>query len=188
MAAQSAGAEAVGPRPELASAIKIRPRTATAPRTTITIAHRIPSPGPGRRVRWLITTEPGRLPAREFDSAAAINERAGRAIRCVDVATNTTVAAIAYHVDEGHALPLLITAIATRTDPDWAETSHGAVLIIKAYLHQAGAMLGRPGEVGCFPGSQARAAEYTGRYGFKRASVPAAWRASGLRYVEQTAS
>jgi len=101
-------------------AIVVRTRkTRTGVETAVTIDHVIPAAATQREARWRISTQPARLPAREFDNAADVNRRSreGRAIRCVDLETGLTGAAVAYHLDDIASLPVLLTAVAARTDP-----------------------------------------------------------------------
>jgi hypothetical protein len=169
-------------------AIVLKTRTTGAGvETTVTISHLIPAGASERQARWRISTQPARLPASEFENAAAVNRRSreGRAIRCVDLETGLTGAAVAYHLDDIAALPVLLTAVAARTDPAWAELSHGCVVILKAYLHELGSKLGRPEQVGCFAPTALIAERYARLYGFRRARVPSAWKTSGQYYLEQ---
>jgi hypothetical protein len=170
------------------SAIRVRTRRrANGVETVVTIDHRIPGSPMSAAARWRISTAPARLPASEFDKAAAINRRfsEGRALRCVDLETDTTAAAVAYHLDDTATLPILLTAVATRSDPDWMETSQGCVPILKTYLHELGSKLGRPTDVAYFAPTESIADTYSRRYGFRRAPVPSAWKASGPYYLVQ---
>jgi hypothetical protein len=164
--------------------------TSTGVETTVTIDHLIPAVASERQARWRISTQPARLPAREFDNAANVNRRSGegRAIRCVDVETGLTGAAVAYHLDDTAAVPVLLTAVAARTNPAWVELSHGCVVILKAYLHELGSKLGRPDQVGYFAATAPVAERFTQLYGFRRAPVPPAWKTSGRFYLEQPPS
>jgi len=169
-------------------AIRVRTRRrANGVETVVTIDHRIPGSPMSAAARWRISTAPARLPASEFDNAGAINRRfsEGRAIRCVDLQTDTTTAAVAFHVDASVALPILLTDVATRTDPDWLETGQGCVPILKTYLHELGSKLGRPTDVAYFAATEVVADAYARRYGFRRAPVPSAWKASGPYYLVQ---
>lgn len=170
------------------SAIRVRTRRrANGVETVVEIDHRIPGSPTSPAARWRISTAPARLPASEFDNGAAINRRfsEGRAIRCVDLETDTTSAAVGYHLDDRATLPILLTDVATRTDPDWMETSQGCVPILKTYLHELGSKLGRPTDVAYFAATDRVAEAYTRLYGFKRARVPSAWTASGSYYLVQ---
>jgi hypothetical protein len=170
------------------AAIHVRTRnTKAGVETTVAIDHLIPAAASERQARWRISTRPARIPASEFDNAAAVNRRSGegRAIRCEDLATGTTVAAVAYHLDDNAALPVLLTAVATRTDPAWVEISQGCVAILTAYLHELGSKLGRPDQVGYFAPTALIAETYTRLYGFRRAPVPFAWKTSGRYYLER---
>ena len=170
------------------SAIRVRTRRrANGVETVVTIDHRIPGSPMSAAARWRISTAPARLPASEFENAAAVNRRfgEGRAIRCVDLETDTTTAAVAYHLDDNAALPILLTDVATRTDPDWMATSQGCVPILKTYLHELGSRLGRPADVAYFAATENVAATYARRYGFRRAPVPSAWKASGPYFLVQ---
>jgi hypothetical protein len=103
----------------------------------------------------------------------------------VDLETDTTTAAVAYHLDDGATLPILLTDVATRTDPDWIVPSQGCVPILKTYLHELGSKLGRPTDVAYFAATEDVADTYVRRYGFRRAPVPSAWKASGPYYLVQ---
>jgi hypothetical protein len=75
--------------------------------------------------------------------------------------------------------------VATRSDPDWMETSQGCVPILKTYLHELGSKLGRPTDVAYFAATESIADTYARRYAFRRAPVPSAWKASGPYYLVQ---
>lgn len=177
----------------MSTAVRVRTRrTAAGAHTTVTIDHRIPASATERAARWRITTFPARLPATLFENAAEVNARfaEGRAIACIDLETNTTTAAVAYHLDEGKSLPVLLVAVATRTDDHWVEVSRGCVPILKAYLHEVSWKVGRRGAVGVFVASARTIALYEPAFGFRQAAVPAAWRRSsaGRTYLEQLPS
>jgi len=155
--------------------------------TTVSIDHVIPDSAGPPRARWRVTSGPARLPGSEFESAAEVNARftEGRAIACVDIASNATVAAIAYHIDHRKTNPVLLTDVAIRPDASWREIGHGAVPILKAYLHELSVKLGRDGAVGFFPPTARVAEGYIDRYGFTRAAVPSPWRRYGSIYLKQ---
>ncbi len=177
----------------VSAAVRVRTRrTASGIRTTVTVDHRIPASASERAARWRISTLPLRLPSTHFESAAEVNARSadGRAIACIDLETNTTTAAVAYHLDEGKSLPVLLVAMATRIDDPWVEVSRGCVPILKAYLHEVSRKLGRRGALGVFVASARTVVLYERAFGFRRAAVPAAWRRSsaGQTYLEQLVS
>lgn len=166
-------------------------RTSDGPRTTVTVDQLIPDSVSGRAARWRISTRPARLPAGTFDNPAEVNARfrEGRAIACIDLASNTTVAGVAYHLDEAGALPVLLLAVTVRTDPGWSDVGRGCVMILKAYLHALGRRLSRHGAVATIV-PERDAELYQEAYGFRRARVPAVWRrsAAGRAYLEQPPS
>jgi hypothetical protein len=172
------------------AAIVVYPRSRTRADTVVAIDHRIPdTDAESAEAVWRISTGSARLLTTEFRNAAAINRRftegRGRAIACIEIASGTTMAAVAYHLDDGEDLPILLTDVAIRTNPAWVEISRGCVLILKAYLHELGSKLGRPDGVGVFAGSRSEAQEYSRLSQFRPAAVPDAWRQSGRWYLEQ---
>lgn len=172
------------------AAIVVRTRkTKAGVQTTVTIDHLIPAAAAQRQARWRISTQPARLPTREFDNAADVNHRSreGRAVRYVDLESGVTAAAVAYHLDDIATLPVLLTAVAARSDPAWVELSHGCVVILKAFLHELGSKLGRPEQVGYFAPTALIAERSARLYGFRRARVPSAWKTAGQYYLEQPA-
>jgi len=110
--------------------------------------------------RFLLTTElAARLSPSHFDRglAAKINQanrEKGRVVFAVDLALNEVVAAIAYHIPEDSFSPLLVTAMAPRTDAA-APIGRACVPMLKACLHQLGSYLGRGGQLGLRPGAAA---------------------------------
>ena len=156
--------------------------------THITVHHRIPDVhGRSTRARWLITTNAARINPRVFTNAAEVNRRFAeqRAIRCVDLQTMTTTAAIAYHLDPVARLPVLITAIAVNRDARLVQQSYASAAIIKQYLHHIGQRLGRRGVVSIFASTPERAARYIAALRFRRARVPSAWATNAGLYLEQ---
>jgi hypothetical protein len=168
-------------------------RTATGRDTTVSIDHLIPEPSADVPTAvWRISSRPARLRASELVNAAAVNqcfaERRGRAIACVDIESSTTMAAIAYHIDPDEDRPVLLTDVAVRRDPTRVDISHGCVLILKAYLHELGSILGRPDQVGYFAATRGVADDYARLYEFRRGPAADAWRRSGRWYLEQPPS
>lgn len=126
-------------------------RTAAGPRTSVSIDHRIPSeadPSGG----WRITTRAQLLPKAHFlrharDKVNAASDERGRRIYCIDLGSQEVLTALSYHLDDAGSLPLLITAIALRSDSEAPsalfDQSRAAALLTKQYLHVISADTGR---------------------------------------------
>jgi L-amino acid N-acyltransferase YncA len=164
-------------------------KTKTGTETTVKIDHRIPESAAGRSARWRISTSPSHLPVGAFENAARVNTRSaeGRAITCIDVITNATVAAVAYHIDTARR-PVLLQAAAVRSDPSMTDQSNGCVLILKSYLHEIARKLGRHGVVAHITSTRAEERNYIDRFGFRPAALPASWTRYGTIYLTQPPS
>lgn len=159
--------------------------------TRVTVHHRIPSPSSGRRARWLITTTsqllaPGLFAPRIAEAIRRASDVRGRALYCVDLVWREVLAALTYHLDDDRARPVLITALALRTDGDDTlyRESLAATLVLKAYLHALGSKLGRGAEI-VFevpPGPQV--AVYERALGFRKARTPKGYRSTDV-YLSQ---
>jgi hypothetical protein len=131
---------------------------ATGPWTQVTLGQvHVPGADEERGPRFLLTTELAvRLSPSLFDRGLAgkINQASrekGRAVFAVDLTLNEVVAAIAYHIPEDSSSPLLITALAPRSDAA-APVGRACVPMLKACLHELGTYLGRGGQLGLRPG------------------------------------
>lgn len=176
--------------PGIREAVVVRTRrTKMGTETTVTIDHRIPESASGRRARWRISTRAVHLPVSAFENATRVNTRSaeGRAITCIDMTTNATVAAVAYHIDTARR-PVLLQAAALRSDPSMTDQSNGCVLILKSYLHEIARKLGRHGVVAHITSTRAEERKYVDRFGFRPAALPASWTRYGTIYLTQQAS
>jgi hypothetical protein len=174
--------------PGIEKAIRVRRRVVQgAVETTVSIDQLIPDPACGGPARWRISSKPARLSSKEFESAAQVNRRFsdGRAIRCIDLDSDTATAALGYHLDDREELPVLVTNIVIRSDARWTFVSQGCVSILKAYLHELGSKLGRTSDVGYCTTSENIADACVDLYAFRRAGVPSAWRRFGAYYLLQ---
>jgi hypothetical protein len=134
---------------------------ATGPWTQVTVGHvHVPEANEQGGSRFLLTTElAARLSPSQFDRtlAATINQASrekGRVVFAVDLALNEVVAAIAYHLSEESSSPLLITALAPRSDAA-SPVGRACVPMLKACLHELGTYLGRGSQLGLRPGAAA---------------------------------
>jgi hypothetical protein len=129
--------------------------TAYGERTTLHIDHRIPDVV-GAQEGWRITTDHQHLPRVHFHPRArakinAASQERGRRVYCIDLASAEVVAAMSYHLDNRRKFPLMLTAIGLRMDEgapeDLYDASRGAAFLLKQYLHELAAQVGRAGYV-----------------------------------------
>jgi len=154
--------------------------------TTVVINQQIPrGPGGGR---WWITTEKIRLSPKLFTHTDHVNRaftgKRGRAIACVDMRTQTTYAAIRYHIDPDSDVGIKLLDISLPTDEDKHDVAYGATRLLKKYLHRISRDLGYGGKVGYAPNNDAERGNATGRLGFRRVRAPER-NSSSKPYYEQ---
>jgi len=161
----------------------------------VSIDHRIPSHESSGRVGWRITTRKQFLPRAHFDAdvRARVNSASierGRRLFCIDVEQGEVVAAIAYHVDDKPHLPLLLTAIALRTDADASADlfgrSRGAAYILKQYAHEIARQLERGDfvDIDAQPAAEADLRDL----GFRKAPRVRGMRVSGTHWRQNPAT
>ncbi|MGI8846868.1 MAG: hypothetical protein ACR2GX_01170 [Candidatus Dormibacteria bacterium] len=112
-------------------------RRAEGPWTEVVLRQvHVPDPDDGGAARWVLTTERrSRLSPVEFDPAVAarVNDASrekGRAIYAVHQQVNEVVAAVSFHLPLTPSDPVVITALAPRTDALAAE-GRACVLMLK---------------------------------------------------------
>lgn len=159
-------------------------------RMPLSINHLIPAAG-GGRVRYRITTDYQVLPETFFGRRVrkGINTASlerGRAIYCLDVASDDVLAALSCHVpDRGR---LVIRTLAVRRDegePELWKRSRLDVVICKAYLHVFAAKIGRTAELLYDADTQEAANEATTFLGFRLAGRVTEIRPSGYQLLVQ---
>jgi hypothetical protein len=114
--------------------------------TVVELDDRVPPKDP----RWQITTSRNFLPRARFmpNARAKVRDAAerrvgnhpdgelkGRALYCVDLHTQEVVAALSYHIPKNRREPLLVTAVALRSEPELAQESQACARITKRYVH-----------------------------------------------------
>jgi len=124
-------------------------------RTTVAIDHLLSCPLEAHD-GWRISTKPTFLPREHFSSQArhflkTAAPGRGRAIYCHDRSALEVVAGLRYHVDDNSGFPVLITAIAYRTDiasnAYLRQRTLGGAFILKQYVHAVSEKIGRGGHV-----------------------------------------
>lgn len=137
------------------AAVRVRKSgTAYGERTTVRIDHRLPEPSRGTHAAFRITTQEQFLPRAHFDRAVreTVNRAAlarGRRIYAIELHTQEVLAALSYHLHDSPSRPLLITALATRTDgaPDLYARSLALAWLLKQYTHAVSHHTERGGHV-----------------------------------------
>jgi hypothetical protein len=141
-----------------------------------------------RHAGWHVQTRPTMLPRAHFPSFAAARIKAastdrGRALYCHDPISQEVTAALSYHLDERPHLPLLITALAFRTDVAESafmrERTLSAALVLKHHLHSLAKILGRGGHVDIDLNKRADQLELADELGFRPAPQVKGFRPSG---------
>jgi hypothetical protein len=155
--------------------------------TVIKVDQVIPDESDGR-ARWRVTTGPLRLQPSVFDNTAIINTcfsgGRGRAIACIDVRTQLTIAAVAFHIDKRQAAGVQLRRIALPNDATRVDVAHGCVRILKEFLHHLSRELGFGGAVGYRPTSDADKRRAMILYGFRPASSPKGEKPSKIYLVQ----
>jgi hypothetical protein len=142
---------------------------------------------------WRVSTKPTFLPREHFSSQArhflkTADPCRGRAIYCHDRSAGEVVAGVSYHIDDNPGLPVLVTAIAFRTDNARnAYLRHrtlAGAFILKQYVHAVSATIGRGGYVDL--DLAARGGEpYAQELGFRKAPKVKGLRPGGLHLRQE---
>jgi hypothetical protein len=161
---------------DIAAQVTVREDGGSASTTKVSVSHQHLIPDISRII---VTTRRQHLSRHEFDSSIAerINSRDtqpgeddGRILYCVDLVNDQLMAALMYHVHGGRSYPLLITAIAVRSDgdEDFRTVSTACALILKAYLHALSAKVRRGATIGYDSRTSAETALALNSLGFRR--------------------
>lgn len=161
--------------------------------TQVRITDRLPRspfrPGPPH---WMVTTRPQRLRTTHFHDSAprervtrAAHKPRGRAVYCVTTPEGQVWAGVSFHLDPARNVPVLVTAVALRTDgdADVAALSRMCAGWLLAYLHEVGTQDGRPPGLCYEAKSEAELQEMAG-LGFRLATPPAGFSPLGRFYLE----
>lgn len=165
---------------------------ASGTETVVTIDHRL-SCDLAAHVGWHIETRPTFLPRVHFSSWAIAHiknaeRRRGRAIYCHDRIDQEVIAAVSYHIDDDPRMPVLLTALAFRTDTGANaflryRTLAGA-LVLKHHVHALAEKIGRGGYVDIDLADGGRA-DLARELGFQPAPKVKGFRPGGLHLRQQ---
>jgi len=157
-------------------------------KTEVSIDHRLSCPIE-HHTGWHVQTRPTLLPRSSFPSFATAKIKAastdrGRALYCHDPLSQEVTAALSYHLDERPGLPLLITAVAFRTDVAGSafmrERTLCAALVLKHHLHALASIVGRDGHVDIDLNKREDQLEMAAELGFRPAPRVRGFRPSGV--------
>ena len=151
----------------------------TTGKTIVRIEDAIPRPPfrPGAKC-WRVTTVGTVLLSKYFGDEASRerinknrNKARGRVVYCIDD-RRLPLVAVSFHVDPRRTVPLLLTAVALRTDTDQAAAiSEAAAGWVLAYLLEVARQDGRPHEL-AVELTRAQRADVFEAIGFRRAPPP----------------
>lgn len=151
------------------------------PDTSVDISETLPHDV--ARGQWRATTAARRLSPQVFSNTRIVNEGfsdgRGRSIALVDLSTQLTVAAIAFHIDRRRNVGIVLRAVALPLDEKWQDAGHLAVAVLLSYLHELSRRLKYGGAVAFEPPTRAAAVAAQTYYGFRRAPGPSGRRSSG---------
>jgi hypothetical protein len=181
-----------GKRQEIRQQVRLRQgRREGEGRTSIEIDHRLEARDAGLG-KLHIRTQKSHLPSAHFSSEARIcisnaaSSDSGRVIYCLD--DDEVIAVLAFHIGRRKSHPILITAIALRQDvefnPNLANRTVEAALVLKHYVHAVSAELGRGGAVD-IDLADSRQMELMAELGFRKAPRLAGFRPGGTHLRQQ---